>query len=181
MTIITASFARAMGWNWSPHVVARIQEHPNGPWRSVTKDDVRHRKIEKMNRHLYWKREYGLVQTRPLYVWVFWCPGISGFAFRGWWLYLIGIGISEGKYLRDSLKSQVLELFPLVEPDIFTGYNFEKWKKEFVRRFPKGTHCGKPQGKAVIWAEVKGERIERLLRRDDWPMRREKGTSDEYR
>jgi hypothetical protein len=61
--------------------------------------DLGREKRELQSRILENKRSSGRHEIRPLYVWAFHCPG---FAFMGWWVYLIGRGISVGKHLRGS-------------------------------------------------------------------------------
>ena len=145
------------------------------PYEYTTKADILKRKRESMESRLRIKREYGLTHRRPLYVWVFWCPGAFGFAYRGWWLYLIGRGISTSKYFeRSTMCSTIMSLFPIVEPNLFGPPDIEQWKAEFVRRYQRGLWCGKPQGKAPIWVEVKGDCIERILGRAKWHKSYEK-------
>jgi hypothetical protein len=112
------------------------------------------------------------IKRVPMYVWVFWCPGVggfafSGFAFKGWWLYLIGRNYSNGKYMGFELTKKIMDLFPLVEANLFGPPDEEKWKREFVKQFPRGLWCGKPQGKALVWAEVSRYGIEKL-ERTEW-------------
>lgn len=156
---------------WPDDAVAAYQEHTYAPWQFTTKADVRRRKIKEMERSLWHKREYGVVERRALYVWVFWCPGLFGFAYRGWWLYYIGRGIESGKYLeRDKdMMAQITRLFPVLAPDLFGHLDMHEWKQVFVRRYRRGFWCGKPQGKAPVWAEVEGDHIRRLISRAEWP------------
>jgi len=158
---------------WPEDAVSASRTHMYAPWQFTTKADVLRERRKRMEYHLWFKREYGVIQRRPLYVWVFWCPGFFGFAYRGWWLYLIGRGISSSKYLEKGKKTvaRLMELFPLVEPNLFGPPDLEKWKSEFVKRYKRGRWCGKPQGKAPVWAEIKGDRIERILSRAEWPVK----------
>lgn len=128
--------------------------------RAVSWPMVMERRRQQQRARLKQKRSnYDVIERKPLYVWVFWCPGIGGFAYRGWWLYIVGRGIDSGKYLERDTRTvlRLMELFPLGTPDI------EKWKMEFVKRYQRGCWCGKPQGKALIWAEVKGSYIKNIL------------------
>lgn len=156
---------------WPDDAVAAYQEHTYAPWQFTTKGDIRRRKIKDMERSLWHKREYGVVKRRALYVWVFWCPGLFGFAYRGWWLYLIGRDVKSSKYLeRDrGMMEQITRLFPVLEPDLFGELDMHEWKQAFIRRYRRGTWCGKPQGKAAVWAEVEGGCIRTILGRADWP------------
>lgn len=156
---------------WPEDAVSAYREHMYAPWQFTTKSDIRRQRRERMEHHLWWKREYGVIERRALYVWVFWCPGLFGFAYRGWWVYLIGRGIESGKYLEQDTKtmSRLMELFPLVESTLFGSPDIAKWKKEFVKRYRRGTWAGRPQAKAPVWAEVEGTRIRRILGRAKWP------------
>lgn len=158
---------------WPDDAVSACREHMYAPWEFTTKADIRQKRRERMEHHLWWKREYGVTQIRPLYVWVFWCPGVSGIFYRGWWLYIIGIGGVDygGKYLGQDTEKvrRLMELFPLVEPKLFDSPDLRKWKAEFVKCYKRGYWCGKPQGKSPIWAEVKGSRIVRIISRAEWP------------
>lgn len=160
---------------WPEGAVSAYHPHMYAPWEYTTKADILRRKRERRDRHRIWM-ESQITHRRPLYIWVFWCPGISGF-FEGWWTYIIGCGVEHGgKYSRDSsLILQAMELFPIVEPMLFNlkedWQQREKWMKEFAKRYQRGLWCGKPQGKSLIWAEIKGSRIERILGRAEWPPR----------
>lgn len=156
------------------------------PWVYTTKSDILREKRERRERHLAYVRELeenNIVRRRPLYVWVFWCPGVSGF-FEGWWTYIIGRGIEHGgKCCKDSnLILRAMELFPIIEGTLFgIGEDWEereRWMKEFAKRYQRGCWCGKPQGKALIWANVKGSNIERILGRAEWPKRKESLNDD---
>lgn len=107
------------------------------------------------------KREsYDLIEKKPLYVWVFWCPGIYG-CFEGLWTYLVGVGreYHGGGYkgqLDGHLLDDVMRLFPVSR---------NQWQEAFVKRYTRGKHCGRPQGKAIIWAEVQGSLVLKVLGR----------------
>lgn len=160
--------------NWPEDAVSAYQKHMYAPWQYTTRTDIKRRRQEKAKKILWLKREYKTTQRRALYVWVFWCPGISGI-FEGWWIYLVGIGHNyrsgghkgqvDGKLLDDLLR-----LFPLVEPDLFE-INWDKWMKKFVKKYHRGNWGGKPQGKAPIWAEVSNGPVEKILGRAKWPKK----------
>lgn len=118
-------------------------------------------------------------EIRPLYVWVFHCPGPF---FMGWWTYLIGRGISEGKSIRRSpLIQQIMELFPCNELGLFNGQSsyyelHHDWMPLFAKRYcvrnasgqPR-KHVGRIQGKAAVWAEVRRGQVTRIIRKAEWP------------
>lgn len=158
---------------WPEDAVSAHREHQYAPWEFTTKADILRGKRERQKQRLWMKREYGVIHRRALYVWVFWCPGIYGIFYRGWHIYLIGRGVESGKYFKGSeLCSQVRSLFPLAQ-SLYGPPDIEEWKAEFVKRYQRGLRCGKPQGKAPIWAEVKGSSIEKILGRAEWPNRTE--------
>jgi len=144
--------------------------------RAVTWEMVMERRRQRQRTELARKRsDYDVTYRKPLYVWVFWCPGFAGFIFRGWWLYLEGLHIREALDFRgfhEKLISEIITLFPLIEPTLFGPPDIDRWKAEFVKHYQRGFWCGKPQGKAPVWAEVNGSRIERILGRAEWPNRK---------
>jgi len=161
---------------WPDDAVSAYRDNRHATWKFTTIADILRRKIEKMERNLRWKREYNIIEKRPLYVWVFWCPGISDFFFKGWWIYLIGREISEcvGERKDNNIIKKLLELFPLIEPNLFGWRDILKWKRKFVHNYRCGCWCGKPQGKAPVWAEINGDRVLRILGPAKWPSNREK-------
>jgi len=163
---------------WPEGAVAAWHDHFYGEWKFRYKSDILREKKERMKQNLRLKRQDGTTEIRALYVWVFWCPGIFGFAYRGWWTYLIGRGIDSGKYLRKDRKlmSRIMELFP-AEPALFGNMNIDEWMQWFVRNHHRGKWCGKPQGKSAVWAEIRGDNIEEILGRAEWPNQKTIGNS----
>ena len=170
---------------WNPKIRAGEIKLPpefacvfNG--KVLTWEDVKQRRRERQKTLLEQKRSsYGRIQVKPLYVWVFWCPGISGF-FEGLWTYIVGLGreYHGGGYkgqLAGHLLDDVMRLFPVIEQTLFSlkddWREREKWMKGFVKRYQRGFWCGKPQGKSLIWAEVEGSHIRRILGRAEWPRK----------
>lgn len=154
---------------WPDDAVSAHRKHRYAPWEFVTNADVRRQRQKRMESILWWKREYGVVRRMPLYVWVFRCPG---WVFGGWYTYIIGTNISFALNFRGYAKSmiaQLMQLFPLIEPTLFGPPDLDKWMAEFVKRYQRGTWCGKPQGKAPVWAEVEGTHIKRIIGRAQWP------------
>lgn len=116
------------------------------------------------------KREpYGQIQKKPLYVWVFWCPGISGI-FEGLWTYFVGLGreYHGGGYKGEVdgyLLDEVMRLFPVCNS---FPVSRKQWQENFIKKYTRGKHCGRPQGKAPIWAEVQGSSVVKILGRAEW-------------
>lgn len=158
------------GDDWPADAVSACRDHVQDPWRFTTKADILQKKRKRQARRLWEKRHYGEVQQRYMYVWVFFCPGLAGFAYRGWWVYIIGNGYDSGKYLeRDKeTMTRLIQLFPVSQPSLFAP-NIEEWKMEFVNRYRRGKWCGRPQGKAPIVVEMQGGRVVSILRRAEWP------------
>ncbi|MCK4819507.1 hypothetical protein KA005_27315 [bacterium] len=155
---------------WPEDAVSAYQKHVWAPWQYTTKADIRRKRQEDAKQALWFKREYGTVYRRALYVWAFYVPG---FFFSGWWIYLVGIGhdYHGGGYkgqVDGNLLDNLLRLFPLVEPDLFET-NCDKWIAEFVKRYQKGRRGGKPQGKALVWAQIKDGYVERILSKAELP------------
>jgi len=147
----------------SDDAVSAWREHGRCEWTFTTTGDILRAKRERMERSLYWKRESGVVRRRAVCVWSFWCPGIAGFAFCGWWMYLKGVGgetIHAGGVKGDlsgDLLERVRELFPVPgQLGLFGPPHDEDYAEAFARRYQRGTHCGKPQGMAKCWARMRG-------------------------
>jgi len=123
-----------------------------------------------MEESLRAKRECDVVERRALYVWVFWCSGLFGFAFRGWWTYLTGL---EGRCHGGGYKGQVngdlfnriTELFSVENPHPLYPLDTDEWMPLFAKQYQRGKLCGKPQGKAPVWAEVEDGSVKRILGR----------------
>ncbi len=159
---------------WPDDAISAYQPHMYAPWQFTTKADIRRKRQEDAKHVLWFKREYGVSKRLPAYVWVFWCPGISGI-FEGWWTYIIGRGFSHGgKFQTDSdLILKAMDLFPVILPSLFDLKEDwrarEVWMMEFAKRYQRCKWCGKPQGKAPIWCEVEGNDIIKILSRAEWP------------
>lgn len=160
---------------WPDDAVSACKEHMYVPWKFTTKADIRQQKIISMNQNLWFKREQGVVRRRALYVWVFYVPS---FFFSGWWTYLVGIGhdwYRGGGYkgnVAGELADDLFRLFPLEQASLFGPPNTEEWMEKFAKRYQRGRRGGKPQGKAPVWVEVKGNCVKRILGRAEWPSER---------
>lgn len=159
---------------WPEGAVSAYKEYMYAPWEYTTKADILRQKRQRRRTHRIWM-ESRITHRRRLYVWVFWCPGVGGFAFRGWWTYIIGCGVEYGgKLIFDTEPIlQAMRLFPVIEPTLFEEdwEQRERWMIEFAKRYQRGLWCGKPQGKALIWAEVRGSTIIKILGRAQWHPR----------
>ena len=98
---------------------------------------------------------------------------MGGFIFRGWWTYLVGIGhdYHGGGHKGDvqgGLFDEIMKMFPVENPYLYP-LDDNKWMQLFAKQYQRGRWCGKPQGKAPIWAEVQGDSIKRILSRAEWP------------
>jgi len=140
----------------------------------TTYADIGRRKKQQQAKRLAGKRkdEYR-TEIRPIYLWVFHCPGF-GFAYKGWWTYLIGRhGWDSGKYLArdEKIIRQLMELFPVADTTLFgPSLTHEQWQPLFALayacRHPDGSlrkHAGWVQGKALLWAEFHGSSFWRII------------------
>ena len=127
------------------------------------------------------RSDYNITYRKPLYVWVFWCPGISNSSgvptilscFRGWWIYFVGHGCDYrgGGYkgnIEGTLFDEIMKMFPVENPHPLYALDEDEWMQLFAKQYQRGKWCGKPQGKAPIWAEVRGESVEKILGRAKW-------------
>lgn len=162
---------------WPEGAVSACRDNMYDPWQYTTKADIRRRRQLSAKQVLQRKRESRVARKVPLYVWVFWCHGMSFGLFRGWYTYLIGNGTL--RYC-DKIMRSAQNLFPFVAPtlfntleddDLFDREEERKWQKEFVKRYRRGTWHGKPQGKAPVWGEVEGDQIIRITGRAQWPTK----------
>jgi len=149
--------------DWPEEAVSAMRRFRSEPWKFTTRADIRREKIERMEEALRRKRQ-PQTERRVLCVWVFWCPGIGGFAFYGWWAYFVGVG---GKFysgggvkgdIAGTLLEQVRALFPTgPRPLLAEADRPDDWMPRFARMHARGTRAGKPQGRALVWATVKGD------------------------
>jgi hypothetical protein len=170
--------------NWNPDIRAgKIKLPPefacvdNG--KVMTWEEVKQYRREQQKKILERKRaSYNQVRKKPLYVWVFWTPGLAGI-FEGLWIYIVGTdGIYHGGgykgEVQGELLDEILRLFPLIDMPLF-GFDYENlklWKTKFIEKYKRGLWCGKPQGKALIWAEVKNRSNIKILCKAEWPNKR---------
>jgi hypothetical protein len=71
--------------------------------------------------------------------------------------------------LGGDLLDQAMQMFPVDNPRPLLPLDHYEWMPLFAERYRRGTWCGKPQGKAPVWAEVKGGRVLRIIERAQWP------------
>jgi hypothetical protein len=160
---------------------AIVSKMVGGHYEVQTWSDLGREKRARQTRNLEDKRDGTVSSVRPMYVWVFHCPGIFGFAYRGWWTYLIWHGGDSGKFLRHSTKmiDALMSLFPMADPCLFgQPPTYEQWQVRFATAFccrnPDGTarkHAGRIQGKALLWAEFWGEHPCEIIGRAYLPPR----------
>jgi len=155
--------------NWDPPRITT--------WSQVG-EEKRRRQAERLERK---RTSYCAENVRPIYVWVFHCPGIGGFAYMGWWTYLVWRGGDSGKYLSHNKEMirQLMDWFPMSDKTLFgSALTHEQWQKRFARAFccrnPDGSprkHAGRIQGKALLWAEFHGSCLWRIIGRAFLPQR----------
>ena len=148
-------------FDWPDDAVSASREGVGRAWHFRTVGDVLREKRERMEAALRRKRQEGIVERWAVFVWAFWCPGIGGFAFRGWWLYLRGIGGdtlpaggTKGSFGGDLLR-RVRELFPVPgQQTLYGPISDEDYAEAFAAKYRRGTDCGRPQGLAACWASI---------------------------
>ncbi len=158
---------------WPDDAVAAYQSHEYAQWQFTLKSDILRDKRERMERNLLTKREYGRTEIRALYVWVFWCPGISGI-FEGLWTYIVGNAreYHGGGYkgnLAGQMLAKVMDMFPVDNPRPLFQLEHREWMPLFVKKYQRGKWCGKPQGKAAVWARVYGGQLREIIEPVSWP------------
>lgn len=157
--------------------VARATKDEHGRWRTVTWAEVGRQKRARQRRQLERRRCVAGTEIRPIYVWVFHCPGVAGFAYYGWWVYLIGRDYSYGKYLeRDArLMDRLMDLFPLGNRTLYGwDISIDTWKRRFARKYccrdangrPR-KHAGRIQGKAIVWASFYSGHVAEIIRKQE--------------
>lgn len=160
---------------WPEGSISAYRDHSEQPWTFRYKADVLREKKERMDHNLWTKRKYGILEYRPIYIWVFHCPGIFGGIFEGWWIYMVRAGgILRGGGCRGSVEghllNQILEMFPLVDKGLFDNtIDIEEWKQAFVKKYQRGKWCRKPQGKAPVLAEIKNGCVNNIIKKLNWP------------
>jgi hypothetical protein len=114
-------------------------------------------KAEQVKRQAEHLRRILAIETpcrRAAYLWTFYQPGLFGFAYAGWWVYLRIIGMEDVQLRwdiiggQDVLLQQCMETFPCgVFP---VRENFDLWKEAFGSQY---RHPGrfKNQGLAQVW------------------------------
>ena len=155
---------------WPEGAVSAYSKHRFAPWVYTTKADIKRDRRDRMNKKLKSKRENGVVETKPAYVWTFFVSPKTFFG--GWWLYIVGNGFEwGGKYhtMDCDIVRQVMGLFPFVDPVLFGTPDMDKWMSEFAKRFTRGSRFGTPMGKSPVLVEVKNNSIQRVLKRVEWP------------
>jgi hypothetical protein len=149
-----------MGFHWPKEIACII----NG--ERVTYAELKKAKSERQRRRLQSILENVESVRHAAYVWVFYQPGLFGFAYQGYWLAIRTLKHCWTFEFRheptgDRVKTiDVMAMFPcgclpLVE-------NFEKWKERFVKRYRRPGRFSK-QGLVAVWIECDYE--------GGWPVR----------
>lgn len=159
--------------DWPDNAISAYRNHPHEPWKFKTTEDIRNQKIERMKDRLWMKRKYDVIERRAICVCVFYCEGLFGFAYRGWWLWLKGLHWDGGKYISrdEKITSKLMELFPVAEPTLFGPPTVGEWMEAFLKHFQREVRRGKPYASAPVWAEFRNGRLERIVERAKWPER----------
>ncbi len=146
-TIIMRSFAERMGVHW-PQEIALLEDGKPVTWADIHKARTKHQ-----NKRLWWKREYGVNQKRAAYIWVFYQPGLFGFAYAGWHLYIRTLNNSwwiRHNHYDDTLMLDIMRRFPC--GIIPVRENFNQWKEAFAKTYSRPGRF-KKQGLVLGWVE----------------------------
>lgn len=121
----------------------------------ITRGDILQGKQSRQRRQLAAKRRNYEPIIKPCWIQVGWCPGFSGFAFRGWWLYVQTLHVSWAitRNRNEGFRLEIMRLFPC-------GYlpmieNFESWQEAFAGVYHRPT-LKRPvtYGAVTAWAKV---------------------------
>ena len=146
--IMHRSFADFMGFNW-PKEIAFVE---NG--KRVTWAQLKAERVERQRKHLREVEATRCPVRHAAYVWVFYQPGIFGFAFMGWWLYVRTAtqswGFSFRSFENGITTLDIMRQFPCgVLP---ATENFEQWKMAFAKEHWRPGRF-KKQGLLPVWIE----------------------------
>jgi hypothetical protein len=152
--IMHRSFAETMGVKW-PKEIAFVE---NG--KPVTYAQLLTERKKRQAEHLSRVLDIQPPRRIAAYVWVFLCPGIGGFAFYGYWLYIRALGkdwwIDGRSWFRESEHGRNFTLdlmgqFPCGLLPIFE--NFDRWKEAFAKTYSRPGRF-KKQGLVLGWVEL---------------------------
>lgn len=158
---------------WPDDAVHAHRDHLGDPWKFTTQADIRRKRQEDAKDTL--RRVRGENEKRSkiqcLYVWVFYCHGISGF-YVGWYTYIIGLNFSAALNFRcysNRLVERLMRLYPLVEAEtLFEPPDFEKWMREFAKKYKRHSPHFSRQGKSPVLCEVCGGDIKKIIKKIEW-------------
>lgn len=140
------SFAEHMGLKW-PKEVAFIQDGKRVSWA-----EVKSIRIDRQARHLREVTRWEGSVRHAAFVWVFYQPGLFGFAYMGWWLYLRTLHhdwkfdlrlARQGLSALDIMRRFPCGVLPMEE-------NFEAWKTAFATQNSRPGRFRK-QGLLPVW------------------------------
>ena len=136
-----------------PQGVAYAVSNGRNGLRMITYADLLKERKARQARHL--AHVTAVPRTRwAAFVWVFWTPGLCGFAYRGWWAYLrtlSGDTALDFRGFNRELIQQAMLMFPC---GIFPQAEyFELWKEAFAAEHRRPGRF-KKQGLAPVWVQV---------------------------
>lgn len=146
---MSRSFADHMGFNWPKDIAFIVNGEP------VTYAALREAKSKAQIERWKFKQSLNPSPVRhAAYVWVFYQPGLFGFAFAGYWLAIRTLrqdwtfSFRHAEYGNGLKTTDMMAMFPLGFLPI--KENFEPWKKAFVKRY---SHPGRfpKQGLVKGW------------------------------
>lgn len=152
--VMKRSFADFMGFKWPKDLACIV----NG--ERITYAQLKAERIERQRKRLRSIENAPMPVRHAAYAWVFYQPGLFGFAFMGYWLAIRTLHHTwtfsfRGTELAGGLKTvDIMRMFPCgILP---LSENFEKWKELFVKRHSRPGRFRK-QGMIMGWVECEYE------------------------
>lgn len=157
-TICTRGGAKTwFGIDLPKNVVGLTKDHPYDDWKPILYEDVVARKVKKQNSHLWWKREYGVIQTRACFIWVFYN---KGFPYGGWWIDIKTLKKEYALNFRQPNKKMVQKVMSLYPCEMlpFEG-NFDAWAEAFAKQYHRPAFGRTKQGLVKAWCKIREDEI----------------------
>lgn len=165
MTIVDRSAAKKFfGIELPENVISIIKDTPFDDWREYTKEDLLEKKIQQQNSSLWFRREYGKVEVKPCFIWLFYN---KGFPFMGWWIYIktlkedYAVDFHRGPRAYVSIE-KIMSLYPCGVFPI--SENSGIWAEAFSSQYQHTGFNRTKQGLAKAWCLINHNGIVDLAR-----------------
>lgn len=146
------SFADHMGWRWPKDLACIV----NG--ERITWAQLKAAKIERQKERLRRILEVPHAVRQAAYIWVFYQPGLFGFAYQGYWLAIRTLNHTWTFNFRDHMNGlQPIDIMKMIPCGVLPlEENFEKWKEAFVKKYCRPGRF-KRQGMIPGWVECEAD------------------------